>query len=83
MKPAAATVLTLSVMFVDFVIRFIPYFRSIKEYFIGYHMDCWERTFYDVAPWWSITESILYLMARNITFWLVGTMVFCSRDLKS
>jgi len=83
MRPAAATILTLSVMFMDFVLRNIPYFSSFQNYFITYHTHCWVRTFHDVVPWWSIAESLLYLGALNMTFWIVGAMGFCSRDFKS
>lgn len=82
-KPAAATILTLSVLFVDFVLRNIPYFASFQKYFISYHTACWIRTFADVVPWWSITESLIYLTALGTTFWIVGAMAFCARDFKS
>jgi len=82
MKPAAATILTLSIMFVDFVLHNMPYFVSFQKYFITYHTHCWVRTFHPVIPWWGIVESILYLAALNMTFWLIGAMGFCSRDFK-
>jgi ABC-2 type transport system permease protein len=82
-KPAAATILTLSVMFVDFVLRSIPYFASFQKYFISYHTACWVRTYFDVVPWWSIIESLLYLTALGATFWIIGAMAFCARDFKS
>ena len=83
MKPAAATILTLTVMFVDFVLRNIPYFSSYQKYFISYHTACWVRTYVDVVPWWSIGESLVYLGALTATCWIVGAMAFCSRDFKS
>jgi ABC-2 type transport system permease protein len=83
MKPAAATILTLSVLFVDFVLRNIPYFASFEKYFITYHTACWVRTYADRVPWWSISESLVYLTALGATFWIVGAMVFCARDFKS
>ncbi len=83
MKPSAATILTLSVMFVDYVLRNIPYFSGFQKYFISYHVACWSRTFMDVVPWWSIAESLLYLTGLGFTFWIIGATVFCTRDLKS
>jgi len=83
MKPAAATILTLSVMFLDFVLRHMEYFEDIQKYFIAYHAACWVRTFHDVVPWWEILESLAYLAALNLTFFVVGTMNFCTRDFKS
>ncbi len=83
MKPAAATILTLSVMFVDFVVRNMPYFQDIQKYFITYHTAGWVRTFHDIVPWWSIGESLVYLAALNLTFFIIGAMRFCTRDFKS
>jgi len=83
MKPAAATILTLSLLFVDFVLRNIPYFHSIQKYFITYHTACWVRTYFDVVPWPGIAESLVYLAALSVTFWIVGATAFCSRDFKS
>lgn len=83
MKPAAATILTLSVMFVDFVLHGIPFFRAYSRYFMSDHTSCWILTFREVIPWWSLTESLLYLLALNISFWIVGAMRFCSRDFKA
>jgi ABC-2 type transport system permease protein len=83
MKPAAATILTLSLMFVDFVLRNIPYFDSFKKYFITYHTACWVRTYFEVVPWPGIAESLVYLGALSLTFWIVGAMAFCARDFKS
>ena len=83
LKPATATILTLSVFFVDFVLRNIPYFSSIEKCFISYHNACWARTFAEVVPWWSIAESLVYLTALGATFWIVGAMAFCARDFKS
>jgi ABC-2 type transport system permease protein len=83
MKPAAATILTLSVFFVDFVLRNIPYFSSFEKYFISYHSACWARTYLEIVPWWSVAESLVYLAALAATFWIVGAMAFCARDFKS
>src|ERR1051325_3706138 len=76
MKPAAATILTLSLMFADFVLRNIPYFHSFEKYFITYHTACWIRTYFDVVPWPGIVESVLYLAALSFTFWIIGAMAF-------
>ncbi|MCC7517922.1 MAG: ABC transporter permease [Verrucomicrobiae bacterium] len=83
MKPAAATILTLTVFFVDFVLRTIPYFQGIERYFLTWHTACWIRTFHTLVPWWDIAESLAYLGAFNLSLFLVGAAAFCSRDLKS
>ena len=83
MKPAAATILTLTVFFVDFVLRTIPYFHGIERFFLTWHTACWIRTFHDLVPWWDIAESLAYLTAFNLSLFLIGTAAFCTRDLKS
>jgi len=83
MKPAAATILTLTVMFTDFVLRNVPFFQSFKHYFITHHTASWVRVYHDVIPWWGIGESVVYLAALAATFWVVGAMAFCLRDFKS
>ncbi len=83
MKPAAATILTLTVMFTDFVLRNVPFFQSFQKYFITYHTSSWVRIYQDIIPWWTIGESLVYLAALGVTFWVVGAMAFCLRDFKS
>jgi len=83
MKPAAATILTLTVMFTDFVLRNVPFFQSFKHYFITHHTASWVRVYHDIIPWWTIGESLVYLTALGATFWIVGAMAFCLRDFKS
>jgi len=83
MKPAAATILTLTVLFADFVLRNVPFFESFRRYFVTHHTATWLRVYHDIIPWWTIGESVVYLAALGITFWIVGAMAFCSRDFKS
>lgn len=83
MKPAAATILTLSVFFIDFVLRTLPYFMSIRHYFLTYHFGMWVRTFAVPEPWPHITESVIVLTVAIGTFLTIGITRFCTRDLKS
>jgi ABC-2 type transport system permease protein len=83
MKPAAATIVTLSVFFVDFVLRSMPFLVNYQKYFISYHVACWARTMFESPPWASIEISLIVLTAWNITAFVVGAMRFCTRDFKS
>lgn len=83
MKPAAATILTLSILFVDFVLHSIPYFESYKHFFITHHTSCWMVTFQDVVQWPRVVVSLFYLLGINLTCWIIGVMRFCTRDLKN
>lgn len=83
MKPAAATIVTLSLMFLDSIFRNIPYFESLRPYFITAHMATWLNVFVTYIPWPRMLEDYAYLLALDATFLLVGLANFCRRDFKS
>ncbi|MBN2506152.1 MAG: ABC transporter permease subunit [Verrucomicrobia bacterium] len=82
-KPAAATILALSVIFTDHILRHIPYFADLKHWFITYHINVWQYVLTPSIPWWRLGESLSILLAFNITFLVVGVTVFQLRDIKS
>ena len=81
-KPAAATILTLSVLFVDLVLTQLPYFKSLRGWFISYHAGFWVRTFLEYPPWPAIARSVAYLFALSASFVAIGVVGFQQRDLK-
>lgn len=83
MKPATATILTLSLFFIDFVLRLIPYFKSIEGYLLTYHMSTWTGVFQFHIPWLKILESLVYLGTFNLTFVVIAAVYFSQRDFKS
>ncbi|MEM9790332.1 MAG: ABC transporter permease subunit [Planctomycetota bacterium] len=83
MKPVSATVLTLSLFVADVILRNLPYFRSIQEWFISHHIGFWVRTYHEYPPWHEIAVSIGVIAAVSATAFAIGTAVFCTRDLKS
>lgn len=83
MKPAAATVVTLSLLFIDMVLQIIPYFESIRSYLLTYHMSSWILLFQPYIPWWKIAESLIYLGAFNLSFLTIAALHFARRDFKS
>ncbi len=83
MKPAAATICTLSGFFVDFIFRGIPYFESLKVYFMTAHMGTWANIFQARIPGLQIVEDYAYLLALDATFVIIGMMNFQRRDFKS
>ena len=50
MKPAAATILALSFLFVSMVMENIPFFDRYENFFITHHFKCWLLIFRDPAP---------------------------------
>lgn len=83
MKPSAATVVTLSILFADFILKNIPYFESIRGWFLTMKMSAWVRVFHYRIPWESMVEDYAWLMAINATLFLIAWQVFSQRDFKS
>lgn len=82
LRPATATVLTLTVLLADLILGTVPFFQPYAAWFLTHHLGCWLLTFDYVVPWTRIAESIFYLGAISASCWVVGTMVFCDRDLR-
>jgi len=82
-RPAAATALALSVLYVDQAVQAALYFHAYREYFISHHMICWVRVFHQPLPVWELAESLVVLLGLNIAFVVIGVLVFNARDLKS
>jgi ABC-2 type transport system permease protein len=82
-KPAAATILTLAVLFVDMILQNFPFFRPYEDYFITWRMSCWVYLFeYDI-DWWKIADAYAFLGGLNVTFFVIGLLSFQTRDFKT
>lgn len=82
-KPAAATVVTLTIFLADRILYMWPQFADYRHWFMSSHLASWLNVFRDPIPWDKITEDYLYLFGINATFVIVGMAVFCRRDFKS
>jgi len=82
-KPAAASILALSILFLDMVLQLMPYFESIHPFLLTRHMSSWVFLFQSPVPWWKLVESLLYLFGFNLSFFLIGGWVFSNTDFKS
>jgi len=83
MKPAAATITTLSYVMIDFIFKGIPYFESIKPWFLTTHMATWANVFREHIPWAQIGEDYAYLLAVDLTLLVIAAVQFQTRDFKS
>jgi ABC-2 type transport system permease protein len=83
MKPAAATIVTLSVLFVDTILKNIPFFSGLRDWFLTAKMSAWVGVFEDRIPWETMAGQYAWLAAINATLVVVGYAVFQSRDFKS
>ncbi|MEX1119168.1 MAG: ABC transporter permease [Terrimicrobiaceae bacterium] len=83
MKPAAATIVTLSVLFVDTILKSIPFFSGIRDWFLTAKMGAWAMVFEYRIPWEVMLEQYAWLAALNMTLLILGYLAFSSRDFKS
>jgi ABC-2 type transport system permease protein len=83
MKPAAATILALSFLFVSVVMESIPFFERYQNWFITHHFKCWLLVFRNPIPWPLIFQSEIVLFAVSATAFVIGSMAFQVRDIKS
>ena len=82
-KPAAATILAISVFFISMILHDMPYFRDLREWFMVHHLYLWSLIFRQHIPWWRVGESLSILAGYNLTFLVVGCAYFQVRDIKS
>lgn len=82
-KPAAATILALSLVFLSFIMMNIPWFNDLKPWFLTYHLNLWQQLYGEPIQWGRIGESLFILIGINATFFAGGVAVFSVRDIKS
>ena len=82
-KPAAATIATLSIFFFDLVIRTFPFFDSLEPWLITTRISVWMQVFQPDIPWARIVEDYALLLALDATFLITGWLLFEERDLKA
>jgi ABC-2 type transport system permease protein len=82
-KPAAATILALSVLLTSRIIQEIPYFHDLQPWFFTYHMNYWIKMFEQRVPWADILQSLSILFGFNLTLLIIGCVAFQVRDIKS
>jgi ABC-2 type transport system permease protein len=83
MKPAAATILALSFLFLNMVLEAIPFFERYQEWILPYHFRMWIYAYADPTPWERIAGSSCILFAVAATCFLIGAAAFQARDIKS
>jgi ABC-2 type transport system permease protein len=83
-KPAAATILALSVLFTSFAMQMIPFMKEYENWLPSFQMsNVWFPILSSPIPWWKIGSAFSILAGFNLTFLLVGCSVFQMRDIKS
>jgi ABC-2 type transport system permease protein len=83
MKPAAATILALSLLLISGILEQVPFFSEFQQWFISYHVNVWQSLFDARIPWWRVGQSMCMLAGYNATFLVLGCTAFHVRDIKS
>ena len=83
LRPATATVLTLTLLYVDFVLNTIPYLASFKHWFLSHHLSAWLLVFRPEIPWRDILTSLFILLGLTVSFLVIGSGIFENRDIKT
>ncbi len=84
-KPAAATIVTVAIIVSDRVLSAIPLpaFDPYRDYFITKRMDAWLYLLYQEIPWALFWQETAWLVGIGATGFILGWLVFESRDVKS
>jgi ABC-2 type transport system permease protein len=83
MKPSAATIMALSVLFVDLVLQEFPFFRPYQEWFVTWRMSAWVYSLENLLPVAKLVESYALLAGLNVTLFTIGWLSFQLRDFKT
>lgn len=82
-KPATATITALAYMFVDSILRESHLMDNYKHLLVTHYMTAWRTLFMETIPWVNIMRSYAMLAGISLTLFVLGAVVFQSRDVKS
>lgn len=83
MKPAAATILAISFLFLNLVLENIPALADWRPYLLIHQFRTWHIIYGEPVDWSRIVSSLGVLLAFNVTCLVVGGTAFHVRDIKS
>lgn len=82
-KPAAATILALSILLVDWVLQKFPFAEPYMEHFLTYRIANWIYVLEHEIAWAKVAESYTFLFGLDLTLFVIGWMAFRVRDFKT
>ncbi|MBU6302937.1 MAG: ABC transporter permease [Verrucomicrobia bacterium] len=83
MKPAAATILTVCLFFIDAIFSRVPYFAEYEDWFLTSRMAAWLDAFRERVPVHELLQNYAILAGISLTCFVLGWAVFERRDLKA
>lgn len=82
-KPSAATITALSYLLIDMILREGHFMDDYKYLLITNYMSSWSMVFFETIPWAVLVQNYAILAGVGLTLFVLGALVFESRDLKS
>jgi ABC-2 type transport system permease protein len=82
-KPAAATILALSYLFIDMILKQSSLVENYEHLLLTNYTSTWVRLCVEVIPWALIAKNYAIIIGVNATLFTLGWLAFSSRDFKS
>ncbi len=82
-KPAAAAIITLTILFVDMILQNFPFFKPYASWFVTWRMSAWVYLMEQQISWPKIVESYSVLVGLNVSLFTIGWLAFQTRDFKT
>jgi ABC-2 type transport system permease protein len=82
-KPAAATIVAISYLFIDMILREGNFVERHRDLLITEHLASWTMVFFEEIPWASMMQHYAKLAGASLTLFVMAVVVFESRDIKS
>lgn len=82
-KPAAATILTVSIMIVDMILKNLPFAATYRDYALLKRMSVYMKIYQHEIPWPELMRDYAFLLGVDGTCFIIGWLAFQSRDFKS
>jgi len=82
-KPAAATIAALAYVLMDSLLRESHIMDNHKQWLITHYMTAWRLFFMENINWAVILQQYAILAGVSFTLFVLGALVFESRDIKS
>ena len=82
-KPAAATIITLTILFVDMILQSFPFFKPYESFFVTWRMSAWVFFMEPNLSWPKLVEAYAFLIGLDVSLFTLGWAAFQSRDFKT
>ncbi|WP_009965020.1 ABC transporter permease [Verrucomicrobium spinosum] len=82
-KPSAATITALSYLLIDMIVKRGKFMESYKHLLMTSYMESWVHLYAERIPWALLLRNYSILAGVGLTLFVLGVLVFESRDLKS